>query len=58
MRCCASVVERCKDTRGSTFLDEVANDLVVKIFDGCPLDLFFDVFFLFRLQSKLDKDLL
>lgn len=53
-----SIVKRCEDTRWSTFFNEVTDDLVIEVLDWCPLDLFSDVFFLFRFQCKFNEDLL
>lgn len=54
----ASVVESGKDTGWTTFLDEVAYDLVVEVVDRCPLDLLANVFFLLGLEGELNEDLL
>ena len=54
----ASIVEGGEDTRRTSFLNEVAHNLVVEVLDRCPLDLFSDVFFLFRLQCQFNEDLL
>jgi hypothetical protein len=54
--CC--VIEGCKDSRRPSLFDEVADDLVIEIFDRCPFDLFTDVFFLFSFERQLDEDLL
>lgn len=54
--CC--VVQGGKDSRGTTFFDQVAHDLVIEVLDGRPLDLLADVFFLLSLEGKLDEDLL
>ena len=55
---CTGIVQRSKDTRRTTFFDEVAHDLVIEVFDGRPLDLFPNILLLFALQRQLDKDLL
>ena len=54
----ASVVESGEDTRGSSFFDEIAYNLVVKVLDRRPFDLFSNVLLLFSLQRELDEDLL
>ena len=54
----ASVVQRGKDAWGPAFLDEVADDLVVEVLDGRPLDLLADVLLLLGLEGELDEDLL
>ena len=46
----ASVVESGEDTRGSSFFDEIAYNLVVKVLDGSPFNLFADVFLLLGLE--------
>ena len=53
-----SIIQCREDSWGSSFFDQVANDLVIEVFDRRPLDLFSDIFFLLRLQSKLDEYLL
>ena len=58
MRRCAGIIKRRKDARGLSFFNKVAYNLVVEVLDGRPLDLFPDVFFLLRLEGKLDEDLL
>ena len=58
MRSRAGVVQRCKDTRRSLLLDQIADDLVVEVVDWSPFDLFADVFFLLGLQGELNEDLL
>ena len=55
---CAGVVEGSKDAGGTAFLDEVADNLVVEVLDGCPLDLLSDVLLLLGLECELDEDLL
>ena len=55
---CASIVQRRKNARRSTLFDEIAHDLVVEVFDGCPFDLLPNIFLLLRLQSKLNENLL
>ena len=58
MGSCARIVQRCKNAWWTFFLDEVADNLVVKIFDRIPLDLFPNVFFLLSLEGELNKNLL
>lgn len=58
MRSCTSIVESCKYTRRTAFFNELADDLVVEEVDGCPFDLFTDVFLLLRFEGKLDEYLL
>ena len=52
------VVQRCENTRGSAFLDEIAYDLVVEVLDRRPLDLLANVLFLFGLEGEFNEDLL
>jgi hypothetical protein len=48
--CCgASVVEGSKNSRRAAFLDKIAYDLVVEIFDRCPFDLLPNILLLFCL---------
>lgn len=54
----ASVIECSKDARRSALFDEVTHNLVVEVFDWCPLDLLANVLFLLALQGELDEDLL
>lgn len=58
MCCCTCVIKRSKNTRRSTFFDQVTDNLVIEIRYRRPLDLFPDVFFLFGLESKLNEYLL
>ena len=58
MSSCTSVVQGSEDSRRSAFLDEVAYNLVVEVFNWRPLDLLADVLLLLRLESELDEDLL
>lgn len=58
MRSGGGIVQGSKNSGGTTFLNEVAHDLVVEVFDRSPLDLFADVLFLLSFEGKLDKDLL
>lgn len=58
MRRCACIVERCEDARWALAFDKIANNLVVEVLDGCPLDLFTNVFLLLRLQCQFNEDLL
>jgi len=52
------IVESGKDTGGSLFFDEIADDFVIKVVDWCPFDLFSGILFLFCLESELDENLL
>ena len=54
----AGVIEGCENARWATFFYQVAHNLVVEILDWGPLNFFPNVFFLFSLESELDKDLL
>ena len=54
----ASVIEGSKDAGGTALLDEVADNLVVEVLDGCPLDLLSDVLLLLGLEREFDEDLL
>jgi hypothetical protein len=58
MGSCHCVVESGKDTRRSFFLDEIADDFIVKIVDWRPFNLFSRVFFLLRLERELNENLL
>lgn len=58
MRCCTSVIKCRKDTRRSLLFDEIADNFVVEIFDGCPFYLLPHIFFLLRFEGKLDENLL
>ena len=53
-----SVVQRSEDTRRSFLFNEIADDFVIEILDGCPFDFFTHVLFLFRFECKFDEDLL
>ena len=55
---CASIVQRGEDARRALLLYQITDHFVVEIFDGGPFDLFSHIFFLFRLQSQLNEDLL
>ena len=55
---CTSIVEGSKNAWRAFLLNEVADDLVVKVFDRVPLDLLPNVLLLLCLQRKLDEDLL
>lgn len=52
------IIEGCEDTGRTSFLNEIAHDLVVEVLDRCPLNLFAHVFFLLRFQRQLNEDLL
>ncbi|SRR6266702_2296924 len=52
------IVQSSENPRRAALLNKVADDLVIEVFDLCPLDLLTDIFFLFSLQSQLDEDLL
>ena len=58
MRSCTCIIKGRKNTRRSLFFDEVADDLVVEVLDGRPLDLLADVLLLLSLEGELDEDLL
>ena len=55
---CCGIVQSSKDSGGTTFLDEIADDLVVEIFNLGPLNLLANVFLLFSLEGQLDENLL
>jgi len=55
---CTGIVQSREDSRWSLFFNEVAHNLVVKILDRIPLNLFSNIFFLLGLQCQLDEDLL
>jgi hypothetical protein len=58
MRSCRGVVQGSEDSRGATLLNEIADDLVVEVFDFRPLNPLTDIFLLLGLESQLDKNLL
>lgn len=55
---CRSVIQGGEDPRGSTLLNEIADDLVVEIFDFRPLDPLTNIFLLLSLEGQLDENLL
>ena len=55
---CRSVVQGSKDSGGSTLLNEIADNLVVEVFDLRPLNSLANVFLLLGLESQLDENLL
>mmetsp|Transcript_13905 Transcript_13905/g.20952 ORF Transcript_13905/g.20952 Transcript_13905/m.20952 type:complete len:237 (+) Transcript_13905:1481-2191(+) len=52
------IIKHTKHTRWTTAFNQFAHHLVVKVVDRCPLDTFALIFFLFKTQCKLNKDLL
>lgn len=58
MRSCRSVVQGSKYSRRATLLDEIADDLVVEVFDFRPLNLLTNIFLLLGLESQLNENLL
>ena len=57
--CGGTGVVECREySRGSTFFDEVAYNLVIEIFDRSPFNLFPNIFFLFGFEGQFDKNLL
>jgi hypothetical protein len=58
MRSCRSVVQGSEDSRGATLLNEIADDLVVEVFDFRPLNPLANIFLLLGLESQLDENLL
>jgi hypothetical protein len=58
MRSCRSVVQGSEDSRGATLLNEIADDLVIEVFDFRPLDPLTNIFLLLGLESQLDENLL
>ena len=52
------IVQRRKHSRRLLVLNQRAHNLVVEIFDRCPLDLFARVLLLFCFQRELNEDLL
>lgn len=55
---CCGIVQSSEDSGGPTFLDEIADDLVVEIFNLGPLNLLTNIFLLLGLESQLDENLL
>jgi hypothetical protein len=55
---CCGIVQSSEYSGGATFLDEIADDLVVEIFNLGPLNLLTNVFLLLGLESQLDENLL
>jgi len=53
-----SIVKSGKNPGRPLFLDEIANDFVVKVVDWSPLDLFSGILLLLRLESELNENLL
>lgn len=58
MRSCRSVVQGSEDSRGATLLNEIADNLVVEVFDFRPLYPLANIFLLLGLESQLDENLL
>jgi hypothetical protein len=58
MRSCCSVVQGSENSGGATLLNEIADNLVVEVFDFCPLDSLTNIFLLLGLESQLDENLL
>jgi hypothetical protein len=58
MRSCGGVIQCGEDPRRAAFFNEIADDLVVEVFDFRPLDSLTNIFFLLRLESQLDENLL
>jgi hypothetical protein len=58
MRSCGSVIQRSEDPRGPALLNEIADDLVIEVFDFRPLDPLTDIFLLLSLECQLDENLL
>jgi len=55
---CCGIVQSSENSRRAAFLNEIAYDLVVEIFNFGPLNLLADIFFLLGLECQLDKNLL
>jgi hypothetical protein len=58
MRSCRSVIQSSEYSRRATLLNEIANNLVVEVFDFRPLNPLTNIFLLLGLESQLDKNLL
>jgi hypothetical protein len=58
MRSCRGIVQGSEDSRGATLLNEIADDLVVEVFDLRPLNPLTNIFLLLGLESQLDENLL
>lgn len=58
MRSRCGVVQSSEDPRGAALLNEVADDLVVEVFDFRPLNPLANIFLLLGLESQLDENLL
>jgi hypothetical protein len=58
MRSCGGVIQRGEDPRRAALLNEIADDLVIEVFDFRPLDSLTDIFLLLGLESQLDENLL
>lgn len=58
MRGCRSVVQSSENSRRATLLNEIADDLVVEVFDFRPLNPLTNIFLLLGLESQLDENLL
>jgi len=58
MRRCRSVIQGSEDSRGATLLNEIADDLVVEVFDFGPLNPLTNIFLLLGLECQLDENLL
>ena len=58
MRSCRSVVQGSEDSRRATLLNEIADDLVVEVFDFRPLNPLTNIFLLLGLEGQLDENLL
>ncbi len=51
MRSCRSIIQGSEDSGGATLLNEIADDLVVEIFDLRPLNPLTNIFLLLGLES-------
>ena len=55
---CASVIQRRKYSGRSSFFNEITDNFVVEVFNGRPLNLLSNIFFLLRLERQFYKYLL
>lgn len=58
MRSCRGIVQSSEDSGRTTLLNQVADDLVVEVFDFRPLNPLPNIFLLLSLESQLDENLL
>ncbi len=58
MRSCRGIVQGSEDSGRATLLNEIADNLVVEVFDFRPLDPLTNIFLLLGLESQLYENLL